>query len=329
MSKDEFDAEWEEPTMTYVRSSQASAEGDEPLDKVGSWLHEEVTRADWAPQTPDLGEEEAPTAAGYVCNPQPWPTVLDTHTLTFLGEQSSLGDADLELADTVSIGAGSRIFSQGHPCELLYCLDSGTVALERERGFVQDLGAVESGSFFGEVGAMMGLPSTTSAVAADQCLLRLVTRDALKRAVRKDKTKATTVIASLRQWYTETVAQVCPLFDDLDQWKAQQERGVWVTFKPGDQMSTEGKFSPLFVIVTGHAKIVVDRGGQEVCLGYLCPGDLAGEVNPSPVTVLAETTVAALRFNRHLLAGFSEPGRKALAEQAKACKKAASISAEG
>ena len=305
-------AESEEPTLTFLGGASTGAE-----DGV-----DETTNPLWSQAAPDLGSAESPTPAAYVRNVQPWPTVLDRQSLMFVGPMEKI-DLELEgLAETVSLNENTPLVIQGDPVQLLYCIESGTVAVQRERGGFEDLGIISAGHFFGELGALMGLPSTTSAITAEPCVVRFVSRDRLRDQV-SSSSKAPAVVSLLRAWYLETVFNICPLFaHDSDGWEQRQNELEWLVFRTGETLCDIGEACPLFVIVTGYASVVVkgDDDEQTITLGYLCPGDVAGEIDPSPVDVVAESTVTAIRLDRSVLDALPEAAKLGFAARVATCR---------
>ena len=117
-----------------------------------------------------------------------------------------------------------------------------------------------------------------------------------------------TLISLLRGWYLETVFRLCPLFGEEDVgW--QEHR--WVTFRPGESVREYGQSGPLYVIVTGFASLSLGSSSDDLPLGYLCPGDLCGEIDPSPVTIVARSTVTAIAVDRERLEELSDEGKTA------------------
>ena len=67
----------------------------------------------------------------------------------------------------VEFAAGEVIFEQGARAELIYVVEEGVVDITRGRadGSVEVLGIVEPGSYFGELGPMLGFPRSATATA--------------------------------------------------------------------------------------------------------------------------------------------------------------------
>ena len=68
---------------------------------------------------------------------------------------------------TVEYGAGDLIFEQGSRAELVYVVEEGVVEITRRLadGGIELLGTVEAGSYFGELGPMLGFPRSATATA--------------------------------------------------------------------------------------------------------------------------------------------------------------------
>lgn len=307
--QDDQDDDERESSISWVTGPAHLADiaddgGDLPLD--------ELTSPEWQPPI-DLESDVGPTVAGYVLAPQAWPSVLDEQSLLFVGELQDVDASAAELSELgkpVTVNQGATVLTQGRPTEVLYCLEEGRLSLSRERGGHQDLGELNEGTFFGELGALIGLPSTTCVQAKTRCRLRVVSREAVQQ--RAAQGSVPPLVRMLRAWYVETVAHVCPLIDE-EQLDHELE---WASFGPAENISIQGIRGPLHVIVTGLASVMLAQDTKEVGrtldtflpsaatqlrLGYLCPGDTVGEIDPSPVTVVADTAVSALRLPREIV----------------------------
>ena len=67
----------------------------------------------------------------------------------------------------IELATGDTLFSQGDASELVYVVESGAVGLYRElaEGGQEVLMMVDPGGYFGELGPMLNLPRSASAVA--------------------------------------------------------------------------------------------------------------------------------------------------------------------
>ena len=73
----------------------------------------------------------------------------------------------------VRLTEGEVLFEQGDPSELVYVVESGCVEIFRggARGDEQRIGLWEPGRYFGEMGALLGLPRSASARALETTVL--------------------------------------------------------------------------------------------------------------------------------------------------------------
>lgn len=71
---------------------------------------------------------------------------------------------------SVSVSPGEILFRQGDDPDYVYVLRSGAVEIFRERtdGSEEQLGAMTSGEYFGELGPLLGLPRSASVRAREQ-----------------------------------------------------------------------------------------------------------------------------------------------------------------
>jgi len=69
----------------------------------------------------------------------------------------------------VSLGAGQLLFAQGDRSDLVYMVDSGSVALHRvqEDSAEELIGVITPGQYFGELGPLLGTPRSASAKAIE------------------------------------------------------------------------------------------------------------------------------------------------------------------
>jgi len=70
------------------------------------------------------------------------------------------------------------------------------------------------------------------------------------------------------------------------------------------------------------AEALIKKGKKIHSLGFLCPGDLIGELDPSPVSVLAESTVTAISIDRSQLDRLPSRAREKIEQRLMACTKA-------
>ncbi|MCC6751612.1 MAG: cyclic nucleotide-binding domain-containing protein [Deltaproteobacteria bacterium] len=319
------DLDWEETTFTRLGhgapSSGVSALEAE-LDETDALQSlDEDTNTQWAPANPDLGSEGAPTVARFVCETQPWPTVLDQHCLLFVGMNDVVPESLLELAEPVSLAEGALVYRQGTPGELLYLLEHGDLRIGRERGRLEDLGTIPAGCFFGEAGSIARMPSTVSIWTTQPCELKVISRERLRPLMGEANDALAAMVQSLRGWYLETVTRISPILEHCRKKEATlaDDEGL-VSFTPGQSLVVPGAAAKLFVLLSGVAQVAVDGANGLAVLGHLCAGDLVGELSPSPVAVTAVTHTSALVIDRRRLGRLPESLQEALDARYRACE---------
>jgi len=314
--------EWREHSESTLSFLDQNVKDNRRVEPEELRSFKEMVAGDWMPPEPAIDARGQVTPAGFVCAPQRWPSVLDLQCLMFVGQIEQLHDEVVAMADPVSIEPGKFIYTQGRKGHLLYCLDQGEVHASRERGFVQDLGTISAGSFFGEVVTIAGFPSTTSVEATTTSTLRVLTREKFHQHIREGTKGVEKVISSLRGWYLETVVSISPVFAYCDDDQLADLTDRWVTFKPGQVLAEQDRQGGLHVIITGVAQVTLERGAETISLGRLSTGDMVGEMAPSPVRVTAECTVLAIAIDRDLMHRLPELAQAEIKERFARCREA-------
>jgi len=263
-----------------------------------------------------------PSLVDFVCAPQPWPSILDSSSLTFTGQSSELGAELLALTEPLTVEPGAPLCRQGTQAHLLYCVDSGLVRLHRVRGEEQDLGTVTPGTFFGEVGAISNIPASCSAEAGEATTLRILNRRQLRP---RRSSSLPQMITTLREWYLETTIGLCPLLSALapEVMATVTDSVNWSVFEPGEVLAAQGQPVRLQVIVIGVAHVTWHSpAGDPLRLGFLTSGDLVGELNPSPVTVTARARTFALTLDLDQLGPLPDEAQADLQARTLACQAA-------
>ena len=239
--------------------------------------------------------------------------------MTFFGT-TDLVSAEIDgWTEDIAVTPESHVLQQGRRSQLLYCVERGRVEIYRRRQGHQELGVVEAGSFFGELGALSGLPSTISAIAAGDCALRVVTRAQVRQ--RASRAQAPGILALLRSFYLETAIQLSGLFTGDEGSQIDYE---WVRFETGDRLAQQGVSGPILVLMTGVARVELPGEERDQHLGFAYPGDLCGEIDPCPTTVTAESTVTAIRVPRNLIPQLSPTSQREIDQRTEACQQALS-----
>ena len=74
--------------------------------------------------------------------------------------------------------AGEIIYSHNDPAEFIFLIHSGKVRIESKHGL--ELGILETGEIFGEVGHIIESPRTVTAVAVTNSLIRIIDEKTVK-----------------------------------------------------------------------------------------------------------------------------------------------------
>jgi CRP-like cAMP-binding protein len=277
-------------------------------------------------KTTPSGERRSVThlLSSFVREHQAWPTVLDEHCLMFKGRVAQIDDRLLVCTERLRRTPGEAICRQGEAGALLTLCTSGVVEVSRDRGKLQRLGQIRSGSFFGEIGTIWGIPNTINAEAVEPTVLRVVSREQLLAQVNSGDRNAAALLKTLRSWYADVVLDINPIFGPLETETRKRIIGQskMEIVQRGEPLAVEGEPSRLLTIVYGFAHVVAGADGEARSLGLLCPGDLVGELEVSPVTVTASTTVTVVPVARDRVAELSPVSAEHLEVRREACKHA-------
>ena len=83
--------------------------------------------------------------------------------------------------------AGEIIYSHNDPAEFIFLIHSGKVRIESKHGL--ELGILETGEIFGEVGHIIETPRTVTAVAVTNSLIRIIDEKTVKEKEPRDYIK--------------------------------------------------------------------------------------------------------------------------------------------
>lgn len=105
----------------------------------------------------------------------------------------------LEGADRLSFSAGTTVFSEGDPADAAYIVDSGSIVLSIDKqGQIEEVAALGSGEFFGEMAIFKNDVRAVTATAQSDCVLWRVGSANLKRLIDSDPALAEKVTALLQ-----------------------------------------------------------------------------------------------------------------------------------
>ncbi len=93
--------------------------------------------------------------------------------------QGTLEQLSRELG-SITVAAGTDVFTQGDPGDLLYIVDRGEVSIIRNN---VEINVMHAGEYFGEIALLRDIPRTATARAIDEVHLYALARDAFLQAV--------------------------------------------------------------------------------------------------------------------------------------------------
>jgi CRP-like cAMP-binding protein len=250
----------------------------------------------------ETGPAPDPDLAQFVLEPQLWPSVLDHRSLLFQGraeDAASLVDA---FAEPLHVAAGEIVCEQGLGGHLLYRLDSGLLSARRDRGGPQELGTLEAGCFFGDLGVLAGLPCTTSVLALEESELRVVSKQHLRERLAEKDHGVQDLFAAVSATCVEAAVALCPILARGPSSEPfRLAPGETTTFRPGDFLADQDRPGSLLALLSGVVEVTILSAGSEITLGYLCSSDIVGEIDPSPVSARAVGVVSAIVVPRSML----------------------------
>jgi CRP-like cAMP-binding protein len=80
--------------------------------------------------------------------------------------------------ETKTYKAGEAIYSHNDTAEFIFLIHSGSVRIESKHGL--ELGILETGEIFGEVGHIIESPRTVSAIAVTNSLIKVIDEKTVK-----------------------------------------------------------------------------------------------------------------------------------------------------
>ena len=85
--------------------------------------------------------------------------------------------------ETKTFKSGETIYSHNDPAEYIFLIHSGKIRIESKHGL--ELGTLETGEIFGEVGHIIESPRTVTAVAVTNCLIKVIDEKTIKEKMNK------------------------------------------------------------------------------------------------------------------------------------------------
>ena len=100
--------------------------------------------------------------------------------------------------ETKTFKAGDTIYSHNDPAEYIFLIHSGKVRIESKHGL--ELGILDTGEIFGEVGHIIESPRTVTAVAVTNSIIRVIDEKTVKEKMNKADPVLAAIIRGLSLW---------------------------------------------------------------------------------------------------------------------------------
>ena len=97
--------------------------------------------------------------------------------------------------ETKTFKAGETIYSHNDPAEHIFLIHSGKVRIESKHGL--ELGVLDTGEIFGEVGHIIETPRTVTAIAITNSLIKVINQKTIKEKMNIADPVLTAIIRGL------------------------------------------------------------------------------------------------------------------------------------
>ena len=97
--------------------------------------------------------------------------------------------------ETKTFKAGETIYSHNDPAEFIFLIHSGKVRIESKHGL--ELGVLDTGEIFGEVGHIIESLRTVTAIAVTNCLIKVIDQKTIKEKMNIADPVLTAIIRGL------------------------------------------------------------------------------------------------------------------------------------
>lgn len=189
-----------------------------------------------------------------------------------------------------------EIFRQGAPGDALYVVAEGTVGVVDEGPPRRGITKLKEGDFFGEIALLSECPRSATVVALEDVELIRIDRQVMKELIGRDPEVLRVLLRFFRDRSVERLLSSNPLFTVLSarDREALRPRFRFLEVDAGATLIAEGRPADgLLVLLAGSAEAVRRQGDQEVRIGTLGTGDVAGEMSiltESPAVATVRTT---------------------------------------
>ena len=99
------------------------------------------------------------------------------------------------IIETKTFSEGDTIYSHNDLSDFIYLIESGEVKILSKNGL--ELGLLQEGEIFGEVGHIIKAPRTVSAIATKKCLIKIIHEDVLKNKMNEADPLLSAIIRGL------------------------------------------------------------------------------------------------------------------------------------
>ncbi|MCA9667184.1 MAG: cyclic nucleotide-binding domain-containing protein, partial [Myxococcales bacterium] len=180
---------------------------------------------------------------------------------------------------------GQSIARRGERCDALLLITEGSVALTTKSvsGEVVDLGQLDAGSFFGELGVLGSGAHILDARAASDTTVLTIPKGQMRKVLKEDPDINRLVRSAYRDRLQSIVLKTSNLFSTLHD---RVGRRLLKTFKPvrakpGTRLVQEGGEAPgLFLVLVGSLRVTAKgKDGSDVELATLGHGEFFGEIS--------------------------------------------------
>jgi CRP-like cAMP-binding protein len=213
----------------------------------------------------------------------------------------------LAVVEVRELASGAQVIGQGEEGKEAYVVVRGTLRAERPAaGEATVLAVLGPGAIFGEMALVSDAPRAASVHAQEATRLLVMKRSDLE-ALAKDEPALGLELASFCRARmvanlvrTSAVLRAAP----AAQREAFMARFSTAAFEPGEVLVQEGaEVGALFLIASGHVRVLKEEGGESLILAELGPGDVVGEIGvvlrrPATATVIATHPTVALGLRR-------------------------------
>ena len=182
----------------------------------------------------------------------------------------------------VELEQGDTLFKQGDSGRTLYVVVEGAVAVVNEGPPRVQLSRLSEGDFFGEIALVTEQPRSATIEALEETQLLAIDRDVIGDLVEDEPEVLKLLLRFLRDRLLHSLTATSPLFAPF----AGSERvRLASSFRfleagPDSVLITQGeKAEGLFVLLSGHAEVVMTTADGGKRLATLAPGDLCGEMS--------------------------------------------------